>query len=212
MKISKKTPILGLKKVISRLFEVEFPQFDYEKYHPLLIHSLKEMYEIDAFFAHKDCGYETIRFFCNQDRLVPYQDLALEEKLFTFLKENQSNWFCQTALGSNKVYFYDRVEPHKSQWLPLSIDPFLTTFALQEIAFNLPYYFGMENGNVSDIKAHFKTIEPLWTDKKYIYDAPHAYYLVDGSCLLMYGGMNIFATHNEAIFNHYKSILPHYTF
>lgn len=212
MKINKKTPILGLKQVISRLFGVHLPAFDYDKYPTQLIHSLKEMYEIDAFFAQHDCAFETIRFFANQDRLVPFKDLAWTEKPFTFVKENQSNWLCQTELGSNKVHFYNRVEPSKSRWLPRSIDGFLTTFALQEMGFNLKYYFGFEYDTIEDIQAYFKTVEPIWTDKDYIYGAAFSYYLVDGDCLVMFAGMNVFATNDEAKYEHYKSILKHYTF
>ncbi len=212
LKIAKKDPISGFKKVISRLVDVKLEGVDYEKYHPLLPFSLKELYEIDAFYAKHDCAFETIRFFANQDRLVPYKDLQLNESPFTFVRENQSNWFCQTDLGSEKVYFYDRVEPHKSRYLPLSIDGFLTTFALQEIGFNLKFYFGFEYENMDEIKTYFKKIEPLWSDEHYIYGAEFSYYLVDDDCLVMFAGMNVFATNNEAKFEHYKSVLTHYSF
>jgi hypothetical protein len=212
MRITKKDPILGLKKVVSRLFDVKLEGFDLEKYPSKLPHSLKELYAIDAFFAQHNCGFETIRFFANQDRLVLYEALKLEESPFTFLRENQSNWLCQTDLGSTKVYFYDRIEPHKSHFLPLSIDSFLTTFALQEIGFNLTYYFGLESENMDAINTHFKKIETLWSDKTYIYGAHHSYYLVDDDCLVMYAGMNVFATNNEAKYKHYKSIFKHYAF
>ncbi len=62
----------GLKNIISRLFDVKFKDFDYSKYHRDLPVTLKELYEIDAFFS-KDCRYETIAFFCNLDRLVPFE-------------------------------------------------------------------------------------------------------------------------------------------
>jgi hypothetical protein len=212
MKISKKAPILGLKRVISRLFDVKLDDFDLTAYHPKLPHALKEMYAIDAFYAKHDCSFETIRFFANQDKLVPYQDLKLAESPFTFVRENQSNWFCLTELDSNKVYFYDRVEPHKSRFLPHSTDAFLTTFALQEIGFNLKFYFGFEYENIDKIRPFFKKVEPLWSDKNYIYDATFSYYLVDDDCLVMFAGMNIFATNNEAKFEHYKRVLAHYTF
>ena len=212
MKISKKMPILGLKRVISRLFDVKLDDFDLDKYHPKLPHALKELYTIDAFYAKHDCAFETIRFFANQDRLVPYQDLKLEESPFTFVKENQSNWFCQTDLDVQKIYFYDRVEPHKSRFLPHSMGAFLTTFALQEIGFNLKFYFGLEYQNMDKIKAFFKKVEPLWLDENYIYGATFSYYLVDDDCLVMFAGMYVFATNNEAKFKHYKSILKHYTF
>jgi hypothetical protein len=110
-----------------------------DKYHPELPRALKELYEIDAFYARHDCAFETIRFFANQDRLVPYSDLTLDEKDFTFVRENQNNWVCKAQLGSNKVYLEDRVFTQNSGFLTQKTDAFLTTFALQEIGFNLPF-------------------------------------------------------------------------
>ncbi len=212
MKINSNKPIEGLKKVIERLFEVDLVFFSHEQYHPQLAQGLKELYEIDAFFAQKNCVFQTIRFFCNQDRLVPYEDLALNETRFTFVQENQRNWQCQTELGTDKVYFCDRVEPTKSHQLSYNIDAFLTTFALQEIGFNLHHCIGLESKDISDIEAYLTKIEPIWVQKKYIYGTPCSYYLVDDDCLLMYAGMNILATNNEAKLAYYQSVLPHYVF
>lgn len=212
MKISKKTPVLGLKKVISRLFAVRLVGFDFAKYHPNLPHALKELYAIDAFFAKHDCAFETIRFFCNQDRLIPYSDLKLYEKDFTFVLENQNNWACKTSLGSNKVFLEDHVFTENTGFLPTKIDAFLTTFALQEIGFNLPFYIGLHEEKVADILPLFKKVEPLWSDKKYLNVGQFKFYLIDHDCLLMQAGMNVLATKNEAKLNHYKSILNHYTF
>jgi hypothetical protein len=212
MKINKKTPISGLKNVISRLFDVKLDNFDVGKYHPKLPQALKELYEIDAFYAKHDCGFETIRFFCNQDRLVPYADLKLDEKDFVFVRENQNNWVCKTSLGSNKVFLEDRVFTENCRFLTAKIDAFLTTFALQEIGFNLPFYIGLHGEKVADILHHFKKNEPLWSDKSYLNFGHFEYYLVDDDCLLMQAGMNILATKNEEKLNHYKEILNHYTF
>jgi hypothetical protein len=212
MQISKNDPIPDLKKVISRLFEIEFDEFDFTKYHPDLPQSLKEIYEMDAFFLRENCAYETIRFFCNQDRLVKYQDLTLEEPFFTFVNENQGNWYCKTKLNSDKVLLESYFEIKKEELLPQKIDEFLTTFALQEVGFNLPFYFGLDYGNFDEIKPKFSKIEDLWIDKKYVYEHPHSYYLVDDDCLVMWGGMNIFATKNEEKFDFYKPILKHYNF
>lgn len=212
IQISKNDPIEGLKNVISRLFEVKFDELDFTKYHPDLPQPLKEIYEIDAFFLRENCVYETIRFFCNQDRLVKYQDLKLDESFFTFVNENQGNWYCKTALNSDVILLEDYSETKKEAFLPQKIDEFLTTFALQEIAFNLPYYLGLEYGNIEDVKDKFNKIEDLWVDKNYVYEHVYSFYLVDDDCLVMWGGINIFATKNEEKFEYYKSILKHYTF
>jgi hypothetical protein len=212
MQISKNDPIPGLKKVISRLFEVEFDEFDFTTYHPDLPQSLKEIYEMDAFFLRENCVYESIRFFCNQDRLVKYQDLKLDESFFTFVNENQSNWFCKTQLNSEVVLLESYFEAKEEAILTQKINEFLTTFALQEIGFNLPFYFGLDYGNIEEIRPKCSKIEDLWIDKKYVYEHPYSYYLVDDDCLVMWGGMNIFATKNEEKFEFYKSILKHYTF
>jgi hypothetical protein len=212
MKISKKDPVSGLKKVISRLFDVKLDNFDLDKYPPKLPISLKELYEIDAFYAKHDCAFETIRFFANQDRLVPYADLALDEKDFVFVRENQNNWLCKTQLGSNKVYLKDLVFTENSGFLTARIEAFLTTFALQEIGFNLPFYIGLHCDKVADILPHFKKVEPLWSDKNYLNVGHFSYWLVDDDCLLMEAGMNILATKNEEKLEYYKGILQHYTF
>ncbi len=211
-KILKKQPALGLKNLIARLFEVELEGFDDAKYHEKLPALLKELYEIDAFYAKYDCAFETIRFFCNQDRLVPYKDLKLAEKDFVFVHENQNNWVCKTQLGSNKVFFEDLVFTENSGFLPQKTDAFLTTFALQEIAFNLPLYIGLHCEKVEDILPNFKKVQPLWSDKNYLKFGHFDYYLVDDDCLLMQAGMNILATKNEAKIAYYKGILAHYTF
>ncbi len=212
IQISENDPISGLKEVIPRLFEVKFDDFDFTKYHPDLPQPLKEIYEIDAFFLRENCAYETIRFFCNQDRLVKYQDLKLEEPFFSFVNQNQANWKCRTRLNSDIVMLESYYETVEEYVLPQKIDEFLTTFALQEIAFNLPFYFGLDYENMEEVRDKFNKIEDLWIDKKYVYEHPHSYYLVDNDCLVMWGGMNIFATKDEAKFEFYKSILKHYSF
>jgi hypothetical protein len=212
IQISKNDPIEGLKNVISRLFEIGFDEFDFTKYHPDLPQPLKEIYEMDTFFLRENCVYETIRFFCNQDRLVKYQDLKLDEQFFTFVNENQGNWYCKTALNSEVVLLDDYSKMKKEALLSQKLDEFLTTFALQEIAFNLPFYFGLDYGNMEEINDKFRKTEDLWVDKKYVYEHPYSFFLVDDDCLVMWGGMNIFATKNEEKFNFYKSILKHYSF
>ncbi len=200
-----------LKNTISALFGVKFGAFDVSKYHKDLPIALKELYEIDAHFS-EDCRYETIHFFCNIDRLVKPTFLKLEDESFVFVHENQNNWACETQLKSDKVYFKDLVEPEKSRFLDTNIADFLTTFALQEIGFNLKYYFGLEHENISEIEENFEKIEHLCTDNNYLYSSPFSYFLIDDDCLVMWAGMNIFATNNQAKYEHYKSILKHYTF
>jgi hypothetical protein len=212
MQINDKNSILGLKNVISRLFEVKFDDFDDSKYHQDLPNALKELYEIEAFMAKENCSFETIRFFCNIDRLVCYKDLKLEEKSFVFLRENQNNWMCKTQLNSNEIFFEDAVEPKNSRILTTKIDTFLTTFALQEMAFSMKYYFGLENENIDEINDFFQKKENIWLEKEFIYSNPCSFYLVEEDCFVMFAGMNIFATNNEAKFHHYKSILKHYDF
>ncbi len=206
------TSFSGLKNIISRLFDVKFKDFDYSKYHPNLPLALKELYAIDAFFAQHNCSFETLRFFCNLDRLVPHQSLKIDEKKLIFLKENQNNWACSTELGTDKVYFHDYVEPQNSHLLATKIDDFLLTFALQEIGFSLQYYFGFEYENMNAIQHHFNKTEHLWTQNHLTYPKPFSYYLVDDDCLVMWAGMNVLATNNQEKFEFYKGILKHYTF
>ncbi len=210
-KVIQKMQILDLKQIISRLFEVQFEIFDYSKYHQDLPFALKELYEIDAFFS-KDCRYETIAFFCNLDRLVPYNQLRLEEASFVFVHENQHNWSCTAQLNTDKVYFKDSVEPQNSCFLAAKIDDFLLTFALQEIGFSLQYYFGFEYENMDEIQHHFNKTEHLFTQKHLTYQKTFSYYLADDDCLVMWAGMNVLATNNQAKFEFYKGVLKFYSF
>jgi hypothetical protein len=67
MKINPNDPISGLKKLISKLFDVDFTGFTFDKLNQNLPQALQEIYTIDAFFAAKDCGCETLCFFRNMD-------------------------------------------------------------------------------------------------------------------------------------------------
>jgi hypothetical protein len=212
MQISYKNPIWVLKSLISSLFKVEFEAFDFSKYHQDLPQALKELYEIEAFMAKHNCAFETIRFFCNQDRLLPYQSLKLSDKTFAFLCENQNNWVCKTSLKSDKVFFEDTVEPQNSRFLNTEIDTFLTNFALYEMMFSMQYYFGLESENINEIKENFKKTIPIWEEKAFIYGDTCSFYLIEDDCLVGFAGMNIFATNNEKKYIYYKNILKHYTF
>jgi hypothetical protein len=212
MKIQEKNSISGLKNIISRLFDVNFDTFELSKYHQDLPLALKELYEIEAFMAKHNCSFETIRFFSNIDRLVPYQSLNFTEDFFVFLHENQHNWQCKTKLNSDEVFYEDKVEPQNSKTLKPKLADFLTTFALQEMAFSMQFYIGLESENMDEIRANFNKIEAIWVEKDYIYTQPSSFYLIDDDCFVMYAGMNIFATNNETKFNYYKNILQHYNF
>jgi hypothetical protein len=212
LKISAKSPISGLKRVISHLFEVKLDELDLSPYHSDLPEALKEMYAIDTLSAQHDCAFETTRFFANQDRLVPYHELALDTALFTFVRENQSNWLCKSSLGSRQVYFQDRVMPENSGYLLSNLERFLTTFALQEIGFNLPLHIGINCEKVSDILPTFQSVTPIWVDEKYLNALHYEYYLIDEDCLLMQAGMHVLATKNEEKMEYYKRILDYYTF
>jgi hypothetical protein len=210
--MQEKNPILDLKNLISKFFDANFDAFELSKYHQDLPLALKELYEIEAFMAKHNCSFENIRFFSNIDRLVPYQKLNFTEDFFVFLHENQYNWQCKTKLNSGEVFYEDKVEPQNSKTLKPKIADFLTTFALQEMAFSMQYYIGLESENMDEIKANFNKIEAIWVEKDYIYTQPSSFYLIDDDCFVMYAGMNIFATNNETKFNHYKGILKHYNF
>ncbi|MFM2269053.1 MAG: hypothetical protein RL757_2494 [Bacteroidota bacterium] len=211
MKLHQKNPIRILKKVVSRLFDAKIERIDDAQFPLHFPEALKEIYEIDAHFS-KDCRYETIHFFCNLDRLVKFDKLNLTEKNFEFAHENQNNWACEATLKSTKVYFKNRVEPQKSHYLKENLPNFLTTFALQEIAYNLKKYVGLEAKNMDEIKHHFAKVQLLWSAHYLIYDEPFSYYLVDDDCLVMWAGMPIFATNNQEKFEYYKNILKHYEF
>jgi hypothetical protein len=212
MNISTKSPIADLKKLIEHLFDLQFPIFDHSKYHQDLPHALKELYEISQYISSSNCSYETITFFCNIDRLIPYKDLDLTQTQYIFLRENQNNWTCSASLGSNKVYFTDKVEPKNSRTLKPEISEFLTTFALNELAYNFKYYLGLTTTDINKLKPTFQNTQAIWTKKYYIYNQPCSFYLADQVGLVSEGGMSLFSTNNSEKFAFYKNKLDHYEF
>jgi hypothetical protein len=202
-------PIEVLKKVISKLFLVELNNFNFDKYDKKLPHALKEMYEIEAFFVEKDCAYETIGFFSILDRLIPHEKLKVEDGMFTFIQENQANWALK--YGDGQVYFEDKIEPQNSRFLTQTIDEILLLFALQEVGFNIPNYFGLDYNTIAEITTEFENIEPIVFDKNYI-GINCSYYIADGNCLVGQAGMNVLSTFDHEKYEHYLSKLKHYTF
>lgn len=211
MIINKVEPIRGLKKVISKLFNVKFPNSDYAKYPEGLPKALQDMYEIEAHFS-KARNHKTLPFFSHQDRLIPFAQLDLTEKTFEFLWENQNNWVCEAELKTSKVYLRDRVEPYNSHYLTQKLPDFLMTFGLQAVGFNLENAIGLEAKTMADIESNFNTVEHLWTGKHLTNAVPFSFYLVDDDCFVMWAGMAVFATNNQEKFEHYKGVLTHYRF
>ena len=211
MKINKAEPILGLKKVVSTLFNVKFPHFDHSKYPDGLHKALRDLYEIDAYFS-KGSNDQTVSFLGRQDRLIPFDALDLTKKMFDFARENQNNWVCEGELKTSKIYFKDRIEPYNSHYLKQKLPDFLMTFALRETVFCLTHHIGLEAKNMTEIEFVFNDVKHLWTAKYLNHTDAFSYYLVDDDCLVMWADTVVFATNNKEKFEHYKGILAHYTF
>jgi hypothetical protein len=210
MKINPKNSISGLKEVIAKLFELDFADFTFDKIDKNLPSALQEIYTIDAFIAENNCSYETIRFFANMDWLVKYEDLKLTENQFTFVTENQGNWYCKTSLNSDSVYIYNHEEFENGTALAENIETFLTTFAFTELSYNFTYLLGLNYNSFDKVKEHFVKTEALWTDKIYII-RPTSFYLIDDEILLDEACMTL-ATNNAEKFSYYKSKLDSYLF
>ncbi len=210
MKINPNNPLSGLKKIISKLFDIDFADFTFDKINKNLSPALREIYTIDAFIAENNCSYETIRFFANMDRLVKYEDLKPTEKQFVFVTENQGNWYCKTSLNSDIVYIYNHEEFENGAALAENIEEFLTTFAMTELSYNFRYLLGLNYDSFDKVKEHFEKTEALWTDKTYII-RPTSFYLIDDEILLDEACMTL-ATNNAEKFDYYKSKLDYYLF
>jgi hypothetical protein len=156
--------------------------------------------------------YETIRFFCNQDRLVPFADLDLTGERFVFLRENQNNWTCSAQMQSDQVYFIDRVFDGADGYLAQDIETVLTSFALQEMMFNFAQYIGLQADTAREALHVVQHHQLLYADKGYLNAIDIEYYQVDESLHLMQGGMLVLAGHDAEKLDFYAQKLEHYKF
>ena len=201
--------IADLKKLIEKLFHVDFNNFDVSL-HEDLPFALKEIYRIDLFFANHDCKYETIRFFRNMDRLTIYQELKTDDNQFVFATENQGNWYAKTSLHSDNVYIFNHEELKDGTILDQNIEEFLITFSLLELSNNFNHFCGLYDNFVDKVKREFKKSEDIWIDKKYLLRNT-SFYLIDDEVLLDEANMTL-ATNNKDKFNYYRSKIETYLY
>jgi hypothetical protein len=209
MKINDSNPVDDLQNLLCHLFSLEIkpvPLNCIDKF-PF---SLKRIYEIDRFFAEHNCGFETIRFFENMDRLTKFEKLDLEQDKFVFLTENQGNWHCKASLSSEKVFIDNHELFKKEEVLLSSLEELLVSFALQEVSYNLEYLIGLEYDSLEEFSDKVIQIEDLWVNKTYI-NRSVSFYLIDED-ILFDSSMMTLASNNKGKIEFYKTKLNFFQF
>lgn len=140
-----------------------------------------------------DNWWETV--FAYQDRLLPFESLAIEEGKLVFVVENQGVWHAGTLTAEEDPPVWARLNEPDSPWLKVSdsLMQFLVTFCLHETV-----YGALHKTHVDGILDRFVQmgchITPLWLDAPYIclrddqVTRPLSFHLVDGRYLVMSNG------------------------
>ena len=94
---------------------------------------LRQLYAIKkAYDSVKPNNY----LFRHQDRLTLEDKLDLSKDTLTFLTENQGNWYCFIKKNVKKPIIY-RNNWENTEGVSDSLSDFLTSYALQELAFEM---------------------------------------------------------------------------
>ena len=127
--------------------------------------------------------------FAYQDRLVPFELLAVEEGKLVFLWENQGVWSCGTEAEGEDPPVWVRFD--EEPWRPLgtTLAPFLVTACLHEILLGARFT-GAAADLIDRMRAAGKQVSPLWLDGPYVGFGEEplrrlSFHLVDGQALLM---------------------------
>ena len=169
---------------------------------------LRELYGIHE-------SYSTLKpkntLFCNQDRLLLPAEIK-DDQYFDFLIENQRCWKCETERGRENppVYIHDAesIDIVGRKMIHNSLNDFLTTYALQELAFELDFSINEHFDLEAILNSSLKT-EELWMDKSYTWGDTNRYnfWLVEDSCFIMDCSIRYFATNDPQKFDYVTKLL-----
>jgi hypothetical protein len=187
---------LGTADTVSRTYPATIPK------------GLQELYNIHG-------SYERIKpensLFCNQDKLLLASEIK-DDQHFDFLIENQSCWKCETERGPDNppVYIHDAesIEIAGKELINNSLNEFLTTYALQELTFELNFSIN-ERFDMGTLLNSSLRVEELWINKPYAWGDTNRYsfWLIEESCLLMNCSIRYFATNDQEKFEHVNRLL-----
>src|SRR6187399_612526 len=136
--INRENPFVELSKLFSSFLGVENNELRYSERIPP---GLQELYRWRDSYTHIK---PTNTLFCNQDTLLLPSEIG-DDQYFDFLVENQSCWKCQTEKGREDppVYIHEAesIDIVGRKIIHDSLNQFLTTYALQELIFELDFSF-----------------------------------------------------------------------
>ena len=128
--------------------------------------------------------------FANQDILLPFESLQMEDGKLVFVWECQGVWWVGTLPEGDDPPVWVRDEDHPWQKLCDSLTEFLVTFCLHEIVFGLPHRTTSEN-ILDRFDREDCHISPLWLNGPYVGDCrgevcdPTSFHIVDAQFLVM---------------------------
>lgn len=204
--INREDPFDDLKRLFSTFLGTE--NNGGRSYNAGIPKGLRELYQIhDSYSILKPKN----TLFCNQDRLLLPAEIS-DNQYFDFLIENQSCWKCETERGQENpsVYIHDAesVDIIGRKHIHNSLNEFLTTYALQELTFELNFsinkHFDLETILNSSLK-----IKEIWMDKSYTWGDTNRYnfWLVEDSCLIMDCSIRYFGTNDLQKFEFVNKLL-----
>ena len=197
--IDKNNPFDELKALFSFLLRIENKVSTHDERIPM---GLRELYQIrDSYSIVKPNN----TLFRNQDNLLLLPEIS-GDHYFDFLVENQSCWKCETEKGKSNpsVYIHDAesIDIIGRKLIHDSLNRFLTTYALQELIFELDFSMNSDF-EIRDILSSNLKIEELWSNESYAWGDNNLYnfWLVEDSCLLMDCSITYFATDDRMKFD-----------
>jgi len=149
--------------------------------------------------------------FSNQDRLLLPSEIK-DGRYFDFLIENQSCWKCETERGEEDppVFIHDAesIGIIGRKIIHNSLSEFLTTYALQELTFELTFTINEHFDLETILNSSLKT-EELWMNKSYTWGdtSRYSFWLIEESCLMMDCSIRYFGTNDRQKFDYISKLL-----
>jgi len=204
--IKNEDPFTDLKRLFSTFLgtEINAGQFHNTGIPP----GLRELYSIQesySFLKPKNT------LFCNQDRLLLPSEIKGDQH-FDFLIENQGCWKCETERCQENppVFIHDAesIDIFGRKIIHNSLNEFLTTYALQELTFELAYSINEHFDLGVILNSSLKT-EELWMGKSYTWGDANRYnfWLIEDSCLMMDCSIRYFGTNDPQKFDYINELL-----